>query len=207
MVADFTNGVYGSADTFKLSWQMAQGLAQSTIVPKEYQKNPANCLVAISQAQKFNIDPFTVMNNAYMIQGKFSWKSSFLIAMINASKKYDMELQFEETNDKDGNPYSCRCWTTLNGRRVDGITVTMDMAKAEGWTSKNGSKWKTLPALMMRYRSASFFANLNCPELTSGLYTQEEILDNDFKEYKEDKASLNDLLMDDDEVLKGEVID
>ena len=63
------------------------------------------------------------------------------------------------------------------------MTVDMDMAKDEGWLSKNGSKWKTMPQLMLRYRAASFFSSLNCPELTMGLYTKEEMQDNDFKEY------------------------
>lgn len=197
MVADFENGIYGSSDSFKMAYQMAKALSQSTIVPQHFQRNEANCLVAISQAQKMNIDPFTVMQNMYMIQGKITWKSSFLIAMINASGKYDVELQFEE-EEKDGKPYSCRCWTTKDGRRVDGIKVTMDMAKDEGWIEKKGSKWKTLPALMLRYRAASFFANLNCPELTSGFYTKEEILDNDFSNDKSVKqANLNDLLKED----------
>ena len=31
-----------------------------------------------------------------------------------------------------------------------------------------------MPALMLRYRAASFFSSLNCPELTLGLYTKEE---------------------------------
>lgn len=198
MVADFEHGIYGSSDSFKMAYQMAKALSQSTIVPQHFQRNEANCLVAISQAQKMNIDPFTVMQNMYMIQGKISWKSSFLIAMINASGKYDTELQFEE-EEKAGEPYSCRCWTTKDGRRVDGIKVTMDMAEKEGWTKKNGSKWKTLPGLMLRYRAASFFANLNCPELTSGFYTREEMLDNDFGQKESVGKNLNDLLREDEE--------
>lgn len=198
MVADFEHGIYGSSDSFKMAYQMAKALSQSTIVPQHFQRNEANCLVAISQAQKMNIDPFTVMQNMYMIQGKISWKSSFLIAMINASGKYDTELQFEE-EEKAGEPYSCRCWTTKDGRRVDGIKVTMDMAEKEGWTKKNGSKWKTLPGLMLRYRAASFFANLNCPELTSGFYTREEMLDNDFGQKESVGKNLNDLLMEDED--------
>lgn len=198
IVADFEHGVYGSSDSFKMAYQMAKALSQSTIVPQHFQRNEANCLVAISQAQKMNIDPFTVMQNMYMIQGKISWKSSFLIAMINASGKYDTELQFEE-EEKTGEPYSCRCWTTKDGRRVDGIKVTMDMAEKEGWTKKNGSKWKTLPGLMLRYRAASFFANLNCPELTSGFYTREEMLDNDFGQKESVGKNLNDLLREDED--------
>lgn len=207
LVADFEHGIFGSSDSFKLAYQMSKAMSQSTIVPQHFQRNEANCLVAISQAQKMNLDPFTVMQNMYMIQGKISWKSSFLIAMINGSGKYDMELQFEE-EEKDGKPWSCRCWTTKNGRRVDGIKVTMSMADDEGWTKKNGSKWKTLPALMLRYRSASFFANLNCPELTTGFYTREEIIDNDFSENAQKPVkkavNLNDVLHENDAVVDVE---
>lgn len=178
-VTDYSLGIFGTSDNFIMAMQMAKALASSTIVPQTFQKNDANCLIAIEQAQKFDIDPLTVMQNLYVIQGRPSWKSSFLIAMINNSGKYDMELQFEE-KEKNGKPYSCQCWTTKDGRRVDGINVTMDMADAEGWTKKNGTKWRTLPQLMLRYRAASFFANLNCPELTTGMYTREEMLDNDF---------------------------
>lgn len=180
-VTDYSLGIFGTSDNFIMAMQMAKALASSTIVPQTFQHNDANCLIAISQAQKFDIDPLTVMQNLYVIQGRPSWKSSFLIAMINNSGKYDIELQFEEA-DKNGKPYSCKCWTTKDGRRVDGINVTMDMADAEGWTKKNGTKWKTLPQLMLRYRAASFFANLNCPELTTGMYTREEMLDNDFSD-------------------------
>ena len=63
------------------------------------------------------------------------------------------------------------------------MEVNMQMAKDEGWYGKNGSKWKTMPQLMLRYRAASFFSSLNCPELTMGIHTREEIEDGNFKEY------------------------
>jgi hypothetical protein len=51
------------------------------------------------------------------------------------------------------------------------------MAKAEGWFGKNGSKWKTMPDLMLRYRAATFFGRLYCPELLMGMKVQEEVID------------------------------
>lgn len=175
---DYSLGVFGTSDNFKMAWQMAQALSQSTVVPATFQKNPSNCLIAIEQATRLKMSPFMVMQNLYIIQGKPSWSSKFLIAMINGSGKFDTELQYDEGAATDGTPYSCLAWAMKNGRRVEGMKVTMDMAKKEGWLSKNGSKWNTLPALMLRYRAASFFASLNCPELTLGIYTKEEFEDN-----------------------------
>ena len=182
-VTDYSLGIFGTSDNFIMAMQMAKALSESTIVPQTYQKNPSNCLIAIEQAQRMNISPLMVMQNLYPIQGKPSWSSKFLIASINASRKFDMELQDDETKDKDGKPYSCVAWTMKNGRRIEGMEVNMQMAKDEGWLGKNGSKWKTMPQLMLRYRAASFFSSLNCPELTMGIYTKEEIEDNDFNEY------------------------
>lgn len=177
---DYSLGIFGTSDNFTMAYQMAKALAASTIVPTDYQNNPANCLIAIEQAQRLNVSPMMVMQNLYIIHGRPSWSSKFLIAAINNSGKFDMELQYDEKNDASGNPYSCLCWTTKGGRRVEGMEVNMDMAKAEGWVAKNGSKWKTMPKLMLRYRAASFFSSLNCPELTLGLFTQEEAVDTTF---------------------------
>lgn len=197
MVANFSDGgIFNSSDSFKLAFQMAKALSQSTIVPTTFQRSEANCMVAISQAQKLGVDPFVVMNNMYMIQGKITWKSEFVIAMINASKKFDTELQFDE-EQKDGKPYACTCFTFKDGRKIEGIKVTMDMAEKEGWTKKNGTKWATLPQLMLRYRAAVFFARFNAPELTSGLYTIEEGEDVTFDKPSKGKsnASLNDVIV------------
>lgn len=180
---DFSKGIFGSSDNWLMAGQMAQALSQSTIVPKDYQGNQANAMVAIEIANRLGTSPLLVMQNLHVIQGRPSWSAQFLIASVNASGKYDMELQYEEKQGKDGKPYSCKCWTMRNGRRVDGIEITMDMARDEGWLGKTGSKWKTMPQVMLRYRAASFFARMNCPEMTLGFYTKEEVIDGDFKEY------------------------
>ena len=203
MVASLENGIYSSSDTFQLAFQMAKGLSQSTLVPQQFQNNPANCLIALEQSNRLNISPMAVMQNLYIVQGKPSFSSSFIIGLINASQKYDMELQFDE-EEKDGKPYACTCWTEKDGRKVTGIKITMDMAEKEGWSKKNGSKWVTIPQVMLRYRAASFFARMNCPELSIGLYSKEEL--DDFTPIKKGKATLNDVLSE-DEVYVGEVVE
>ena len=54
---------------------------------------------------------------------------------------------------------------------------TMQMAKDEGWLSKAGSKWKTMPEQMIKYRAAAFFARVYCPNVLMGFKTAEEIAD------------------------------
>jgi len=63
------------------------------------------------------------------------------------------------------------------GETLRGPTVTLGMAHAEGWTKKNGSKWKTMPEVMLRYRAASFFGKNYAPDILMGMQTAEEAKD------------------------------
>ena len=62
-----------------------------------------------------------------------------------------------------------------NGTEIlESTPVDIVMAIKEGWYTKNGSKWQTMPMKMLKYRSASFWANEYAPELSMGIYTVEE---------------------------------
>lgn len=72
------------------------------------------------------------------------------------------------------------------------MTVSITMAKAEGWYNKNGSKWKTLPELMLSYRAQSFFISQYFPEVKFGLKTTDELMDMpEAKVVDEKKIDLN----------------
>jgi hypothetical protein len=51
------------------------------------------------------------------------------------------------------------------------------MAVAEGWYTKNGSKWRTMPELMLRYRAAAFFGRLYAPDILMGMHSDDEVRD------------------------------
>ncbi|MBP6018765.1 MAG: hypothetical protein KA735_04685 [Burkholderiaceae bacterium] len=74
---------------------------------------------------------------------------------------------------------TCKAWAIEKetGERLESPTVSIQMAIDEGWLTKNGSKWQTIPELMLRYRCASFFGRLYAPELLMGLQASEEVQD------------------------------
>jgi hypothetical protein len=78
-----------------------------------------------------------------------------------------------------GDTLACTAVATelKTGEELRGPEVTMAMAKREGWATKSGSKWQTMPDLMIRYRAAAFWGRLYIPELLVGIQTQEEVLD------------------------------
>src|SRR4051812_1475908 len=70
-------------DAFELALRKAKVYAASTLVPKEYRDDVANCLIALNMARRINADELMVMQNLYMVNGKPGWSAQFLIATFN----------------------------------------------------------------------------------------------------------------------------
>lgn len=170
-----TLSVFSGEDNFKNAMKMAEQLAKSDMIPAVYKGKPENCIIALELSNRLKLSPFLVMQNMYIVQGKPSWSSSFIISCINGSGRFTGPLKFE----MDANRTKCRAWAVekASGEKLVGPLITMEMAQSEGWLNKNGSKWKTMPELMLRYRAAAFFGRLYCPEIINGMLTDDEAQD------------------------------
>ena len=166
--------------SFEMAQRQAKALSASDLVPQQYKNNVANTLVALEIANRIGASPLMVMQNLNIIHGRPSWGSSFIIAAINGSGKFTA-LRFVGDLSKG---IKAVCQEKATGELLEGPTVTMDMAKAEGWLDKADSKWKTMPELMMRYRAAAFFGRLYAPEITMGMHSTEEVVDIQHEEPK-----------------------
>lgn len=156
---------------------MAKLLTSSSIVPQTYRDNLADSVIALEIANRIGANPLAVMQNLYIVHGRPAWSSQFLISCINASGKFS-PLRYKIDGAKGTDAWGCVAWAVdKSGERLEGPEVTIGTAKAEGWFQKNGSKWKTMPELMLRYRAATLFARLYAPELTMGLHCDDEIID------------------------------
>lgn len=163
---------------FELMQRIAKAFTQSDLVPKQYQGNLPNTMIALDMAQRIGANPLMVMQNLYVVHGTPGWSSKFLIATINTCGRYST-LRYEWRGEKGSSDYGCRAWAIERetGERLDGIWVDWAMVNAEGWASKNGSKWKTMPDQMFVYRAAAFWQRAYAPDLGMGLQTQEELHD------------------------------
>lgn len=166
---------FGSIENFKDGQRMAAMLAASDMVPDTFKGKIENCVIALEISNRIGANILAVMQNLYIVYGKPAWSSQFLISCVNASGRFS-PLRYAMSGE--GDERSCVAWATdKTGERLESPPVSIAMAKAEGWFSKNGSKWKTMPELMLRYRSATLFARLYAPELTMGIMTDSEIID------------------------------
>ncbi len=96
---------------FALAQRVALALASSDAIPSKFrllntkstrdgevqEENPSaigNCIVAIEIAQSIGMSVTAVMQNADVIEGKVRWSDKFVVACINASRRFT-PLRFE----------------------------------------------------------------------------------------------------------------
>lgn len=163
---------------FSVLVRRAEAYAKSKLIPVAFQDNVANCIMALELAERLRISEMAVMQNLYVVHGKPGWSSQFLIACINASGNFS-KLRFRVTPGEKKGDIVCVAYAIDRETKelIEGPPVSLEMAKAEGWSTKSGSKWQTMPDLMLRYRAATFFARLYAPEVTIGFVTAEEAED------------------------------
>jgi len=195
-----------TATGFELAQRVGLMLSRSTMVPKEYQgeQGISNCIIALDMARRLNANELMVMQNLHIIHGRPGWSSKFLIATINSCGKYEpLRFRTEKRENLKGLKYFiykyvngkntaieqtinhnvinivCTAYTTLKGssEELESTEISIEMAIKEGWYSKTGSKWLTMPEQMLRYRAASFWVSVYAPEISMGMSTSEELID------------------------------
>lgn len=168
---------------FELEQRKAKAFSLSAFFPKHLlgqgpnaaQISVANATIVYDIAYRMNLSPLEVAQSIFIIRGKPSFETKFLVARLNSSGL--LKGRLNTIVSKDGQSAYCEAIDAQTGTVLRGTTITMEMARREGWLSKDGSKWQTMPTLMLKYRAQSFFINEFFPEVRLGLRTKEEVQD------------------------------
>lgn len=163
---------------FELAQRAGRALSASTLIPQQFQGNLPNCLIALEMSQRIGASPLMVMQNLYIVHGRPGWSAKFLIASFNQCGRFSA-IRYEWSGERGKDTWGCKAWAVekATGEKIEGPTITIQLAKDEGWYGKSGSKWKTIPELMLQYRAAAWLVNTHAPEISMGLNTAEEMGD------------------------------
>lgn len=163
---------------FNLIQRTAKLFASSDIVPPQFKGNLPNCVIAVDMALRMGANPLMVCQNLYVVHGRPAWSAQFLIATINQCGKFSA-LRYEFQGKEGTDEWGCRAVVTelSTNEKLYGPLITIGLSKKEKWYEKSGSKWQTMPELMLRYRAASWLVRAYAPEIAMGLQTAEEVRD------------------------------
>lgn len=189
------------AEAFATIQRVCTMFSSSELVPAIYRvtaDNPrekaiANCMIALETANRIGASPLMVMQNMYIVHGQPAWSAKFLTATVNGcgrynSIRYRMEkIGTAKWENKDIENWQCIAYTNEKGSDevLESIPVDISMAIKEGWYGKKGSKWQTMPKLMLQYRAVTFWTRAYAPELSMGIKPEDEIKDIEDIEYEE----------------------
>lgn len=169
-----------AAERFALLQRQSRMFAMSPLVPDHLRKGSpeqamANCYIALTLAEAMGEVPLIVMQNIHIVNGKAGFASQYMIARANSSGIFKGRIDWR-IDKSDRNNLSVTAYAILKetGQEVS-VTCDMAMAAAEGWT-KN-PKYKTMPEVMLRYRSAAFLVRFYAPDVMLGYQTVEEVQD------------------------------
>ena len=172
-------GFYSTAAMNQLQ-KITDVFNKSSLAPETYRgtQNWGNCAIVLSMAARMNADPLMMLQNVYVVYGQPAMSSKMMIALFNQCGRYD-SIHYKETGKKGTDSHGCIAWAKekATGEVLEGPEITIKVAKDEGWYDKSGSKWKTMPDQMLRYRAASWFIRTTAPELSIGFQTTDEVID------------------------------
>ena len=174
-IADPTS-FFSSIERFEMGQRIAKMLSQSKIIPTNYQGNIPDIMIALEMAGRIGVSAVVVMQNLHVVNGKPGWSAQFLIATLNARNTFT-PLRWEKADKREGGSARAIATDRKTGEVLIGAWASMEMARKEGWLTKSGSKWQSMPEVMLGYRSASFFIRQFAPEVSLGLLTHEEVID------------------------------
>lgn len=151
----------------RVDW--AEKIARSNLLPRQYQNNPANVLLALEYGNALGISPVVAMQQIHVIEGKPT-ASAQLIGGLVRQAGHKLRVEF---NDKTMTATA----TVIRSDDPDyefTAVWTMDRARAANLTGKGN--WKTYPAAMLKARAITEVARDACPEALFGVaYTPEEL--------------------------------
>jgi hypothetical protein len=146
--------------------EFAQMMAKSNIVPKDYQGNPGNVLVAVQWGMEVGLQPLQAMQNIAVINGRPSLWGDAMLALVQGSGL--LEYFHEESTD-----LVATCTIKRKGMPESVRTFSMDDAKRAGLLGKQGP-WNNYPKRMMQMRARGFALRDNFADVLRGMHSAEE---------------------------------
>ncbi len=156
--------------TIQSQKEYAEILSASNLLPRAYQKQPANVFTAMAMGEALGLKPIEAINSINVIQGKPALSAELMGAMV---RRAGHKLRITCTK----NPPTATATLIRKDDPDAPFTVTWDekaAARAGLWMSS--PSWQKYPDQMMRARAVTEVCRMGAADALSGfVYTAEEL--------------------------------
>lgn len=146
-------------------------LSKSNLVPEHLQGKVENCMLIVQQAVTWGHPVLAVAQASSVVRGRLCYEGKLISAVINQSGLIEGRLQYEFSGK--GDDLTCSVSATIKGESSPSVLSTrLGSVKTE----KN-HLWKSDPGLQLSYRAVRNWCRLFLPEVITGIYSPEEIIE------------------------------
>ncbi len=151
---------------------LATVMSKSSLVPKEFQGNPANVVIALQLAAEIGLTPMQGLNNIAVINGRPTLWGDAMLALVLRSPVCEYVSEPPVGND---------LVATCMAKRKDSPepvtrTFSKDDAVRAGLWDKQGP-WKQYPRRMLQMRARAFALRDAFADVLRGISAREEVED------------------------------
>ena len=147
----------------------ADVMSKSSIVPKDFQGNPGNILVAVQWGMELGLQPLQAMQNIAVINGRPALWGDAVIALVRSSSL----CEYVREDLTDG---VATCRVKRRGEEEQVRTFSMQDAQRAGLAGKSGP-WSQYPSRMLQMRARSWALRDVFPDVLRGMPVAEEVMD------------------------------
>jgi hypothetical protein len=150
---------YDGPESVMDMWVVAGHLADASILPRHFHKQPANVFAVMMQARAANLPVFTALQHMNVIDGRVEESAELVRAMLLAA---GYGFRVAATSDT-----AATVELTRPGEAPQQVTFTMVEAQRMGLADKKN--WLKSPNAMLVARATTRAASWCAPEVTMGL--------------------------------------
>lgn len=182
------NEIRTQTNTFSLAptslneaMKLAEVMANSDMVPKDYKGKPGNVLIAVQMGAELGLQPMQAIQNIAVINGRPAVWGDAALAIVSAHPECEDVI---EKIDGAGDSMSATCTIKRRGRESVTRTFTVANARLANLWNKEGP-WKTYPQRMLQMRARSWALRDSFADALRGIGIAEEVRDTPMKEMGE----------------------
>jgi hypothetical protein len=164
---------------FEHAYRVAESMALAALLPDHLLRNKhgeftlsqikGNCFRIVMQAMRWEVDPFALLDETFVTNGKIGYQGKVITAIVNARSGLKERLEFTFSGEEGTDNYTVTVGGTfLNEDRPRTVSLSVGKAKTQN------DMWRKDPEQKLIYSGVVRWARRYCPDIILGVTTEDD---------------------------------
>ena len=144
---------------------IAQAFAGAKMVPQQFKQSVGDCYIAVTMAHRYGMDPFLLMQEMYIINGRPMLSGKLTAAIVN----HNLAEPLTPVYSGEGDNRKITITGRVEGREPQTIELTVKQAKT------SNEQWTKNPDQMLFYAGSRQWARRYTPASILGIVFDDEV--------------------------------